>query len=204
MKQRQGFERNVIGIKKALNCFESEKQERAGAFDRASVAMILSEGSNDYEVCFIKRASRVGDPWSGQVAFPGGRANKDDPSVRFIAERETKEEIAIELRHRDYLGRLPSVDASNNLSKRSLELFSFVYFIDGRRRADAVADPKEVDSIFWVPIERLFESAEIIEFEYPLGKKSSKYSGIRYDNYIIWGLTQRIIRNFDAALKNAP
>ena len=39
------------------------------------------------------RTSRVGDKWSGHVAFPGGKREADDPDDRAAAARETAEEI---------------------------------------------------------------------------------------------------------------
>src|SRR5258706_15931093 len=41
---------------------------------RAAVALILRDGPQGIEVLFIRRAEHPQDPWSGQMAFPGGRA----------------------------------------------------------------------------------------------------------------------------------
>ena len=60
---------------------------------RASVALILVHHMDDLNICFIKRAKRDGDPWSGQVALPGGRAT-DDEDAFTVAERETFEAVS--------------------------------------------------------------------------------------------------------------
>ena len=39
---------------------------------RAAVSIILRMNAGSIEILFILRALREGDPWSGQVAFPGG------------------------------------------------------------------------------------------------------------------------------------
>ncbi|HXB54963.1 MAG TPA: CoA pyrophosphatase, partial [Vicinamibacteria bacterium] len=44
------------------------------AASRAAVALILREAARGLELLFIRRAEHDGDPWSGQVGFPGGRA----------------------------------------------------------------------------------------------------------------------------------
>jgi len=71
----------------------------------ASVAMTLAGPS--LKTLMIKRAEREGDPWSGQVAFPGGRRERQDRSLLETATRETKEEVGIDLqRSAVYLGHL--------------------------------------------------------------------------------------------------
>ena len=60
---------------------------------RASVALIYRRtAGGKTELLFIRRAHRAGDPWSGHMAFPGGRLQPEDPTPRAAAERETLEE----------------------------------------------------------------------------------------------------------------
>ena len=54
----------------------------------AAMALIFSGDPEDPELLFIERAKREGDPWSGQMAFPGGRVEESDRSVRETAQRE--------------------------------------------------------------------------------------------------------------------
>jgi len=43
-------------------------------FARCAVALFLHETAKDgVSVLMIRRADREGDPWSGHMAFPGGR-----------------------------------------------------------------------------------------------------------------------------------
>jgi len=67
--------------------------------ESASVAMIVcdGEGYGGLQVVVIERARRDGDPWSGQLAFPGGRREAGDRDARHTAERETREELAGDL-----------------------------------------------------------------------------------------------------------
>ena len=56
---------------------------------RAAVSIILRMNGGSIEILFILRALREGDPWSGQIAFPGGHFEPRDQSMRETAERET-------------------------------------------------------------------------------------------------------------------
>ena len=81
---------------------------------RAAVALILRIGGagarTELHVLLIKRATYVGDPWSGHIAFPGGRHEPSDATLEHTAIREAREEVAIDLsRHGRVLGRMYDV-----------------------------------------------------------------------------------------------
>ena len=157
------------------------------------MAMILADGERELDVCFIRRAERDGDPWSGQVAFPGGRADNTDPDAHAVAERETFEEIGLILEPQHRIGPLPvRPDVRGGLT-----LSPFVYFVPGDVRAQATPRQfEEVASVFWVPMSHLFDHGAVTELEYPLGGAPSMFPGIQFDDHVIWGLTLRILQTF--------
>lgn len=158
----------------------------------AAVAMILATGADGLDVCFIRRAERRGDPWSGQVALPGGRAGVHDRDAHAVAERETCEEIGLELAPRHRVGPLPiRPDVRGGLT-----LSPFVYHVDDSERASAHARlPHEVASVFWVPLAHLFDPRTATELEYPAAG-AGWWPGIRYGEHVIWGLTLRVLQSF--------
>ena len=71
----------------------------------AAVAAILRPRDRGLELLYIERRHRPNDPWSGHIAFPGGRVEPSDTSLRATAERETLEEIDLHLQKEHYIGR---------------------------------------------------------------------------------------------------
>ena len=66
----------------------------------------------------IKRAEREGDPWSGHMAFPGGRKDPGDRNGFACAVRETEEEVGLQLGDGDKcIGRLSEVNAMSPHSR---------------------------------------------------------------------------------------
>jgi 8-oxo-dGTP pyrophosphatase MutT (NUDIX family) len=163
-------------------------------YSQAAVAMILAEGQNGLDVCFIKRAQRDGDPWSGQVAFPGGRAEPADATASAVAERETMEEIGLSLRAEQLVGALPV----RQIERQHLNLLSpFVYYVGAGARSEAsVRGRHEVESVFWVPLQHLFDQDSATELEYPMGGTATLFPGIRCGEHVIWGLTLRVLESF--------
>ena len=64
---------------------------------RSGVAIVLAERPFEGEVhlMMIRRAQRTGDPWSGNMGFPGGRAEVEDASIFHAALRELREETGL-------------------------------------------------------------------------------------------------------------
>lgn len=64
---------------------------------RAAVAAIVSPTPDGLALLLVRRAARAGDPWSGDVAFPGGRQSSEDSNLVATAVRETREELGFDL-----------------------------------------------------------------------------------------------------------
>jgi 8-oxo-dGTP pyrophosphatase MutT (NUDIX family) len=156
--------------------------------------MLLRAASTGPEVLFIERAKHPEDPWSGHMAFPGGRVDPEDPNPRHAAERETLEEVGIDLRAARCLGRLDDMEG-HNAAASQLVISGYVYRVDG---APELSPNREVAMAVWVPLEGLHEPAR--QTHYPLS-----LSGIRNlpgilvgepDRHIVWGLTHRFLESF--------
>jgi 8-oxo-dGTP pyrophosphatase MutT (NUDIX family) len=163
--------------------------------------MILTRRGGVLEVCFIRRAEREGDPWSGQVAFPGGRASRLDESPAHVAERETREEVGLDINEGERIGSLPQRVIERNDLKNNLTLSPIVYYIESSKAEKAIPLQKEeVAHVFWVPLSHLFNEDFVTEIEYPMGGQLRNFPGIKHDGEVIWGLTLRVLQSFSEAV----
>jgi 8-oxo-dGTP pyrophosphatase MutT (NUDIX family) len=169
---------------------------------RAAVAAILRElpGAKGAELFFIRRAEHPDDPWSGHIAFPGGRRDPEDASLLATAIRETREEVGIELAAENMLARLPDIPAFSRSRRGNLVVTPFVFAI----RSDVAVVPNdEVGATLWVPMSTLARGE---------GKSSFKleYEGQSYDlpcihldpgQHRLWGMTYRMLETLLDAVR---
>ncbi len=75
--------------------FKNSDTPSASAYKAAAVLMPLVRVKDEWHFLYIVRATNPNDRHSGQVAFPGGRADETDSSLEETALRETHEEIGV-------------------------------------------------------------------------------------------------------------
>ncbi len=144
------------------------------------------------ELLFIQRASRDNDPWSGQMAFPGGRREPIDRSPRHTATRETSEEVGLDLRPARYLGTLTELDGGR-ATNRPIVVSAHAWWLDGP--PPSLTPNEEVADTVWVPLSALVDEDRHIDYLYP--RAGSVFPGIQLDqpDQVIWGLTLRFLHD---------
>jgi 8-oxo-dGTP pyrophosphatase MutT (NUDIX family) len=159
---------------------------------QSAVAFILRNTERGPEGLFIERATRDGDPWSGNVGFPGGRVEQDDGTLRETAERETLEEIGLDLSRKVHLGRLSDI-AGAHLPVR---VACFVYLVTGE---PPLLLSDEVTEAFWVPIAALTAPERRITASIRFCDRSVTTPAIilpQPDKPLLWGITYRLVNEF--------
>ncbi len=158
----------------------------------ASVAMIAaSSASFGAEILLIQRAKRDGDPWSGHLAFPGGRVDPTDSTRRFAAERETREEVGLDLAgHAKFLGRLDDLGGAGH----PVTVSGFAYLLPTKRTL--TLEDREVQDAFWVPVSRFLEHERWTEHTFTWNGRSMTLPALDLlgpGKPVLWGLTYRFI-----------
>jgi 8-oxo-dGTP pyrophosphatase MutT (NUDIX family) len=158
---------------------------------RAAVAVLIRLGdSGEPELFFIQRAEYEGDPWSGHIAFPGGREESGDSSLLETAIRETFEETQIDLK-----GRAEVLGVLDDLHPRTVRLPAvvvrpFVFLVSD------VGEPvlsDEVAAAFWVPLSVLLDRSVWRDARVKAGDIEISRFAFHHEGYIIWGMTERIL-----------
>ena len=182
---------SLAAVRRALRDHRPTSDQAAEARP-AAVALILLEGSQGLETLFIRRAVRAGDPWSGQVALPGGRRDPADPDLLATAIRETREETGVELSGAERLGVL------DDLFPRTPTLPPVVVrpFVFGLATRPALIPSQEVERAFWLPLARFSESGVRRDVVLTVGGSERAFPAYLFGDEVIWGMTERILTPF--------
>ena len=143
---------SIPHIRERIGAFAPDGDKTRQPTRRAAVSLVLRRTGNHTEALFILRATKQGDPWSGHMAFPGGHHEVGDVSLRHTAERETREEIGLDLSQAaDWLGQLDSVTANPRGGTLNMVVTPFVYELkepnDGLSLG--LSPNHEVAGVFW-------------------------------------------------------
>jgi 8-oxo-dGTP pyrophosphatase MutT (NUDIX family) len=171
-----------------------------GALPQAAVAVVLRAATlhDEAEVLFIERAVRAGDPWSGHMAFPGGRRDPDDVDLRATAVRETREEVGIDLeRDATFVARLADLPTVLRAAGIKIVVSPYVFAL---HRA---VEPKlnhEVASVLWAPIASLARGERRSTYSYTLMGQTVELPCHRVGDKVVWGLTWQMLDGLFAYL----
>lgn len=172
----------------------------------SAVLMILFEAgapAQTHAVFIMKTAD--GSRHGGQIAFPGGKVEPEDPSTLATALRETREEIGIAPHQLEVLGSLGHFSTL-------LTGYDVAVFVARPRTAlHYVPQYREVAAIFEIPLQKLLEQfnasltfrsrEDFLNLHYHIAV--GPFVKYRNDNWpaqrrtiCIWGLTARVLHHF--------
>lgn len=166
----------------------------------AAVALVLRQQQHEVEALFIERARHRADPWSGQMAFPGGMVEPFDVDARQAAERETAEEVGIDLSAADYIGQLDDQQGRHRGHPHGIVVRGYVYTVDD---CTAAQPNYEVEDVVWAPISRFLDARCYTFVTHPI-EPGETFPGVRIsdkEHQVVWGLTRRFVASFFYTIK---
>ena len=181
----------LAAARRALRAHQPQPVEAPEARP-AAVALALLEEGQGLEILLIRRAERAGDPWSGQIALPGGRRDAADVDLAATAVRETREETGLDLSGAERLGVL------DDLHPRTPTLPPVVVrpFVFALPHRGPLVPSEEVQRAFWLPLARLFAPGARRTIALTLRGAERTFPAYLVDEEVIWGMTERILTPF--------
>jgi 8-oxo-dGTP pyrophosphatase MutT (NUDIX family) len=140
---------------------------------------------------FTKRTDRV-QHHRGEISFPGGAMDPEDPDLVTTALREAEEEIGLSRDHIEVIGRLDDIVTISNF-----HVSVYVGEIDPQHSPYAwLPHEHEVAEVLEVPLQHLLDEANLVEVPRQRDGELVIMEGFRFGDHIIWGATGRMLRNF--------
>lgn len=160
----------------------------------AAVAIVCA--GDPVHLLLIRRAEHPSDPWSGQMALPGGRIDPLDLDTETTARRETHEETGVLLTPTSHRTALSPVPARSRLGRAGFDVQPHVFWLPER---PLVTPNHEVAETLWAPLPELFSESYRGEHRYigpPGSGMDVRFPAFQVNGRVVWGLTYQILRVF--------
>lgn len=168
----------------------------------AAVALVLQPKVSGLRALFILRAKKEGDPWSGQMALPGGHRETIDADLVETARRETHEEIGLDLNQAGrYLGSLAGIRA-NPRAGFDLVVTPQVFALEDK--AVPLQPNEEVAEVLWGNLDEMISGRSLTDASFPEFQREGTFPGYQVGAQVVWGLTFRMINDFFDLIRPGP
>ena len=158
----------------------------------AAVLCGLVQRAKGLHVVLTKRAAHL-NQHAGQVAFPGGKVDKFDPSPLATALREADEEVGLGEDKVEIIGTLDPYQTSTGF-----RVSPFVGVIDPHWRP--FVDANEVEEVFETPLDFLMDPANRVRHHHDRWATRSYYYAMPWGDYYIWGATAGMLKGLSDRL----
>jgi 8-oxo-dGTP pyrophosphatase MutT (NUDIX family) len=146
---------------------------------------LLKTVNHNLKVLIVKRVENPTDPWSGQMALPGGKRIPKDENLMRTVIRETLEETSINLLEGcRFLG---VMDIVRSMARPEMKVLPFVILLE--REQPVRLCKTELEWSAWIPLEELVKHRGTASFSF------GEFPAYIVGKNVIWGLTYRIVEN---------
>ena len=170
----------------AFSVYGDDGAGHEGATVAAVLVPIVAHAAG-LTVLFTQRTTHL-KSHSGQVSFPGGRAEPGDASAEFTALREAAEEIGLPEGRVEILARLP--DYHTRTGYRVTPVVGLL-----TPPLELAPDPREVAEVFEVPLAFLLEPQNRQRHTREFQGQTVGYYVFEYQGRVIWGATAGMLVN---------
>lgn len=152
----------------------------------SAVLILLFPLKDKIHMCLIRRPSTMKNH-AGQIAFPGGKREKEDANLVQTALREAQEEIGIAANTVEILGQLSAVYVQ-------ISDFLITPVVGWLNEFPEVKiDSSEVDEVIIISLEDVTDSVNKCEREMETRTGRIMVPGYEINGYFIWGATAMML-----------
>ncbi len=164
----------------------------SAALRPAAVLVPLIDRADGMSILLTQRTAHL-HAHAGQIAFPGGRLEPDDPDASAAALRETEEEIGLPREHVSLIGRLDTY-----VTGTGFEITPVVGIVS--TPFNLRIDPFEVADVFEVPLPFVLDRGNHRRTERVFEERRRVFFVLPYQNRNIWGATAGMLVNLAEVL----
>ena len=189
-----GAIRECLRRRPPFGLITGDQDHRRVSRQRTRAAVLVGIiGRSAPTVILTERTAHLRDH-AGQISFPGGRMEEDDPDPAATALREAQEEIGLTAASCRILGELNPYDTITGF-----RVFPIVAWVEPPVSFDP--DPFEVEEVFEVPLAFIVDPANHRRDSYRKGDVERSYWVVPYGERYIWGATAGMLVNLATLLR---
>ncbi len=166
---------------------DDDVERQVWAVTPASVLVPIVTHADGLTVLFTQRTAQL-RAHSGQVSFPGGRAEPGDATPESTALRETQEEIGLAPERVEVIARMPEY-----LTRTGYRVTPVIGLV--APPLELAPDSREVAEAFEVPLAFLLDPANHRRETRELGGRTVGFWVMQYGERRIWGATAGMLVN---------
>lgn len=170
---------------------------------RSAVAIVIDQATTKQaSLLLIKRADNERDPWSGHMAFPGGRYEPGDKNGLATAKREMQEEVGFDIDQLaadsvacgiidgQCIARLSDIKTSKRVTPNAMIVSPYIFSVQNKPKL--VANHEVADTV-WVPLSFFSELENRGVHKMKYQDRKIEMPCYRFQGNVIWGLTLSMI-----------
>jgi len=189
-----GAVRECLRRRPPFGLITGDQDNRRFSRQRTRAAVLVGIiGRAEPTVILTQRTAHLRDH-AGQISFPGGRMEADDPDPAATALREAQEEIGLTAASCRILGELNPYDTITGF-----RVFPIVAWVEPP--VSFAPDPFEVEEVFEVPLAFVVDPANHRRDSYHKGGVERSYWVVPYGERYIWGATAGMLVNLATLLR---
>ena len=161
----------------------------------AAVNILLYLKNNEWYFPLMVRTTNERDRHSGQISLPGGKKEDSDENFEQTAQRETSEEMGIDIHYNRIIREMSPI----YIPPSNFYVKAFVAYT--KKNPEFTLQKSEAVELIEFPVSTLLSLSDQPEMLVLPTSNGVKVPVINFNNYIIWGATSMILSELSHLLK---